>query len=94
MLGDGWDGLLAFGQVFVLGQGFDFTKNLILSIGNFEQFMYKFLKPFIVFVHVQKVRINILNISTVQKEFLGLLPLEHLTDNQVVLLFVHLIKDK
>jgi hypothetical protein len=56
--------------------------------------MYKFLKPFIVFVHMQKVRINILNISTVQKQFLGLLPLEHLTDNQVVLLFIHLIKDK
>jgi hypothetical protein len=94
VLGDCWNGLLAFRQIFVLGQGFDFTKNLILSIGNLEEFMYKLLKPFIVFVHLQKVPINILNISTVQKQFLGLLPLEHLTDNQVVLLFIHLIKDK
>jgi hypothetical protein len=56
--------------------------------------MYKPLKPFIVFGHLQKVAINILNISTAQKELLRLLPLEHLADNQVVLLFIHLLKDK
>jgi hypothetical protein len=76
--------LLVFGEIFVLRYRFNFGKDLVLGVGDFEELMDKFLEPFVLGVHLRKTKVNSLMISLSEELLFSFLPFDHFGSEQVM----------
>ncbi len=67
---------------------------MVLGVGDFEELMDKFLEPFILGVHLSKIKVNSLLISFIEEMLFSLLPFNDFGSKKVMFFGIELVENQ